>query len=273
MLRNATCLLIQDENNYYLTPYTDEREENDKILFRYTNTLTAITIWPHKDETNALDDVQKQLCLKFIELNNKEYASNLRATSSVDGLMEQLNERQKTFVNAVMSEFIKVDNTKWVHVGRSFSTDIVQINLKDVASPQGFYQVDKKYVDKIAFQHACLEVLKSSIGWPAMKNLSAEVTSGKIFDTQKLFHPFALQLNNTINLHKDAADKMVATEVQRFESEYKTAQQSAIQQSLTTFPRTVSDDEIKNIYEPIKKELEVKLSTHAIAEKYQVYKQ
>lgn len=272
MLRNVTCLLIQDEKNYYLTPYTDEREakEKGKIFFSLDNTLTAITIWPHKDEPSGLDDVKKQLCLKFIELKDKEYALNLRATSTVESLMGQLDETQRAFVDAVMAEFKKTDNKTMAHAGRSFSTDIVQINLKDVAAPQGFVQVDKKHVDKVAFQHACLETLKACVGFPAMKPLNADPTSSEILGKQTLFHPFALQLNNTVNERKAETDVLVAGDVKEFKLKYDALKQSAAQRSSEQFQLPVTDDETKGLYTPIKKGLEEKLSTYGVTASFQI---
>jgi hypothetical protein len=264
MLKSATCLLIQDEKNYYLTPYTDEDEKTKpgQIVFSLVNALTSITIWPHKDESNPLDDVKKQLCLKFIELNHGEYASDLRAASTVEFLMEQLDETQKVFVNAVMEQFVKSYDAKLVHKGGRFETDIVQINLNnmDVALPQGFVCVDKKRVDEVAFQHASLEALKVCVGWPAMKTLNADPTSGAIFETQALFHPFALQLNNTVLANKEKADEIAADDVKTFQSQYHALKQSAASKSSTQFQVEVTDQEIQGIYAPLKRQLEDKLS-------------
>lgn len=236
MLRNATCLLIQDEENYYLTPYTDEHEEkNGETIFSLTNTLTAITIWPHKDEENPLDDVKKQLCLKFIELRDGKYASTLRSTSTVDSLMNQLDEVQKAFIEAVITAFKKTDNISRTHEGHSFSTDIVQVDLKNIAVPDGFFRVDKKQVNNIAFQHACLDLLKESVGWPAAKPLNADVTSGEIVDIRKLFHPFALQLNNTVHDHKKEAYDITEKSIEELKSQYQAAKES-----FTQFQKPVS---------------------------------
>ena len=58
-------------------------------------------------------------------------------------------------------------------------------------------------------------------------------------------------------------------DVQIFKSGYQSAQQSADQKSSTTFSPSVSDDEIKNLYEPCKKDLETKLSTHNFTKTFQ----